>query len=103
MANAPTKQSHSAKNSAVERPLIPHNYQHPAALAIIYISIIVFFHAMVFDGKVFQSSDSLPVWETFLKEVQNKGDSVAISNPYLFCGMPGYAAFKCPPFRSPSM
>ncbi|MFZ1979103.1 MAG: hypothetical protein WAV76_14205, partial [Bacteroidota bacterium] len=99
MANATIKHARSGKYTAAERPLIPNKYQHPAAIAIIYISILIFFHAMVFDGKVYQSSDSLPVWETFMKEVQQEG-SIALWNPYLFCGMPGYAALMYPVVQS---
>jgi hypothetical protein len=85
----------SSKHTTVERSVIPNKYQHLAAIAIIYLSILIFFHAMVFDGKVYQSSDSLPVWDTFEKEVQQEG-TVALWNPYLFCGMPGYAALMYP-------
>ena len=99
MANAPIKQARSARYTAAKQPIIPNKYQHPVAIAIIYLSILIFFHAMVFDGKVYQSSDSLPVWKTFLEEAQQEG-SVPLWNPYLFCGMPGYAALMYPVVQS---
>ncbi|HVN49171.1 MAG TPA: YfhO family protein [Bacteroidota bacterium] len=95
MATTTAKQSGLSKHSAVEHDLIPEKYQHATAIAIIYVSILIFFYAMVFEGKVYQSSDSLPVWDTFLHQVEQEG-AVALWNPYLFCGMPGYAALMYP-------
>ncbi len=35
----------------VEHPIIPPKYQHPVAIAIIYLSLLIFFHSIIFDGK----------------------------------------------------
>jgi hypothetical protein len=84
-----------AKKNVAEREIIPQKYQHPLAIGIIYVSILIFFYAMVFEGKVYQEADSLPVWDSFSKQVQHEG-SLPLWNPYLFCGMPGYASLSYP-------
>jgi hypothetical protein len=95
MAKNIKEQTHSTKTTTENRQLIPLKFQHFAAIAVIYLSIIIFFSAMVFDGKTYVTSDSIPTWKTFLSDAQIEG-SPALWNPYIFCGFPGYAALSYP-------
>jgi hypothetical protein len=76
-----------------EHVVIPPKYQHAAALGILYLSLLVFFHSIVFDGKTYESPDSIAShsWETLSKDAQADG-VFPLWNPYIFCGMPGYAS-----------
>ena len=44
---------------AEARPLIPQKYQHYAAVGVILLALVIFFHDVVFSGKVFFASDNL--------------------------------------------
>jgi len=76
-----------------DTPLIPSKYQHAAAIAVIFVSLIVFFHEIVFEGKVFQGADTIASksFETYLNDAKAQG-IFPLWNPYIFCGMPGYAS-----------
>jgi hypothetical protein len=80
---------------AAEHHIIPPKYQHPVAIAIIYLSLLLFFHSIIFDGKSYQSADSIAShsWETLSKDAQVEG-IFPLWNPYIFCGMPGYASLS---------
>lgn len=73
--------------------LIPPKFQHAAAIATIFLSLIFFFHEIVFEGKVFVAADNIAgkSFETFLKDADEQG-IFPLWNPYIFCGMPGYAS-----------
>ena len=77
----------------VEHPIIPPKYQHPVAIAIIYLSLLIFFHSIIFDGKSYQGADSIAShsWDTLYKDAKAEG-IIPLWNPYIFCGMPGYAS-----------
>ncbi len=79
--------------TTVEHPIVPPKYQHPVAIAIIYLSLLLFFHSIIFDGKSYQGADSIAShsWDTLYKDAKAEG-IVPLWNPYIFCGMPGYAS-----------
>ena len=84
----PTKQTN-------DTPIIPLKYQHTAAIAVIFLSLIVFFHEIVFEGKVFVAADNIASrsFETLVKDAEKEG-VFPLWNPYIFCGMPGYASLS---------
>ena len=79
--------------TTTEHPIVPPKYQHPIAIAIIYLSLLIFFHSIIFDGKSYQGADSIAShsWETLYKDAKTEG-IIPLWNPYIFCGMPGYAS-----------
>jgi hypothetical protein len=93
MAKNIKEQARTPKPTRVDQPLIPPKYQHAAAMALIYISLLVFFHSIIFDGKTYQSADTIAShsWETIYKDAKAQG-IFPLWNPYIFCGMPGYAS-----------
>jgi hypothetical protein len=93
MAKNIKEQTRTPKPSHVGQPLIPPKYQHAAAMVLIYASLLVFFHAIIFDGKTYQSADTIAShsWETIYKDAKAQG-IFPLWNPYIFCGMPGYAS-----------
>jgi hypothetical protein len=93
MAKNAKEQTRSIKATAADRPLIPLKLQHPAAMAFLYLCLLIFFHSIIFDGKSYQSADTIAShsWETLLKDAKAEG-IYPLWNPYIFCGMPGYAS-----------
>jgi hypothetical protein len=93
MAKNAKEQTHSIKVAAADHPLIPLKLQHPAAMFFLYLCLLIFFHSIVFDGKTYQGADTIAShsWETLLKDAQAEG-IYPLWNPYIFCGMPGYAS-----------
>ena len=93
MAKNVREQARTPKPAHVEHPLIPPKYQHLAAIVLIYVSLLVFFHSIIFDGKTYQSADTMAShsWETLYKDADAQG-IFPLWNPYIFCGMPGYAS-----------
>jgi hypothetical protein len=74
-------------------PIIPQKYQHAAAIGIIILSLIIFFHELVFDGKVFLAADNIASksFQTLVADAEQQ-DIFPLWNPYIFGGMPGYAS-----------
>ena len=93
MAKNVREQARTPKPARVEHSLIPPKYQHIAAMVLIYVSLLVFFHSIIFDGKTYQSADTIAShsWETLYKDAKAEG-IFPLWNPYIFCGMPGYAS-----------
>ena len=93
MAKNVREQVRTPKVAHAEHPLIPPKYQHFAAIVLIYISLLVFFHSIIFDGKTYQSADTIAShsWETLYRDAKTEG-IFPLWNPYIFCGMPGYAS-----------
>jgi len=100
MAKQIKDQDRTTQSSATGEFIIPLKYQHAAALACIYVSILVFFHALVFDDKTYQSVDSIAAhsWDTFRTVSEAKG-IIPLWNPYIFGGMPGFASMTYPVAR----
>ena len=93
MAKKTKEQSRTSKTVHTERPLIPPKYQHLAAIVLIYVSLLVFFYSIIFDGKTYQSADTIAShsWETLYNDARAEG-IFPLWNPFIFCGMPGYAS-----------
>jgi hypothetical protein len=93
MAKNVKEQTRGVKATTADHPLIPLKFQHPAAMLFLYLCLLIFFHSIVFDGKTYQSADTIAShsWETLLKDAQADG-IYPLWNPYIFCGMPGYAS-----------
>jgi len=98
MAKNVKEQNRSIKTAAEDRPLIPLKFQHPAAMFFLYLCLLIFFHSIVFDGKTYQGADTIAShsWETLLKDADSVG-IYPLWNPYIFCGMPGYASLTFSP------
>jgi len=98
MAKNAKEQTRNIKAMAVKHSIIPPRYQHLAAIGFIYVCLLVFFHSIIFEGKTYQSVDSIAShsWETLLKDAQTDG-IYPLWNPYIFCGMPGYASLTLTP------
>jgi hypothetical protein len=94
MAKKVREQIRNPKTTA-EHPIIPPKYQHAAAVAVLFLSIIIFFAPIVFNGKIFVSVDSIGShsWETLQLDAKEQG-IFPLWNPYIFCGMPGYASLS---------
>jgi hypothetical protein len=88
------EQTHNPKIATSDRTIIPPKYQHAAAIGIIYICLLIFFHSIIFGGKTYQSADTIAShsWDTLYKDAETAG-IFPLWNPYIFCGMPGYASF----------
>jgi hypothetical protein len=72
---------------------IPQQYQHPAAIALILLGLLVFFYPVVFEGKTFTGADSIAsksFW-TMRDDAEEQG-IFRLWNPYIFCGMPSYGS-----------
>lgn len=93
MAKNIKEQTRQVKSIPEERTIIPLKFQHPAAMAVIYVCLLIFFHAIVFEGKTYQSVDSIAShsWETLTNDARTEG-IFPLWNPYIFCGMPGFAS-----------
>lgn len=90
----PPKKERTPKHSPQQDALIiPERFQHPAAILVLVLSLLVFFHQAVFNGRVFVSGDSVAgqSWKTMIEDADKQG-TVPLWNPYIFCGMPGVAS-----------
>jgi hypothetical protein len=69
--------------------------QHLLAAALLFIALVLFFHDAVFNGKDFSSGDTVASrsLETFVNDAHDQG-IFPLWNPYIFCGMPAYAALS---------
>ncbi|MEW5798495.1 MAG: YfhO family protein [Bacteroidota bacterium] len=82
-----------SQKQQTETPLIPAKFQHPAAVLAILLSLVVFFNEVVFEGKVFVAADNIASksFQTLVSDAEQQG-IFPLWNPYIFCGMPGYAS-----------
>jgi len=89
---ATIKKEKPAKSSQ-DSPIIPLKYQHIASIAVIFLSLIIFFNELVFEGKVFVAADNIASksFQTLVGDAEQQG-IFPLWNPYIFCGMPGYAS-----------
>lgn len=87
------KERSGGRHAAGDSPLIPPRFQHPAALAILFLSIIVFFAPLIFGGKTYFDVDTEAsrAFETFVADAAKEG-VFPLWNPYIFCGMPSYGS-----------
>lgn len=75
--------------------LIPEKYRHLVSIAVIFILLPLFLNEVVFNGKVFVSGDTVAArsFETLIDDAKTEG-IFPLWNPYIFCGMPGYASLS---------
>lgn len=75
--------------------MLNYRYRHLVAIGVLFASLIGFFHEVVFDGKVFVAADTVASksFETLVKDAEQQG-IFPLWNPYIFCGMPGYASLS---------
>ena len=78
-----------AQASGSEHDFIPERFQHPAAILLLLLSLLLFFNEIFFDGKAFldvanPASHSV---DTFLTDAKAAG-VFPLWIPYIFCGMP---------------
>jgi hypothetical protein len=96
-----TKKETSSKSTAGRKEsvrdftfnVIPEKYQTPVFLGVILILILIFFNAGLFGGKVFSSADNIASnsFNTYLSDAKKDG-IFPLWVPYIFCGMPSFAA-----------
>ncbi len=99
MTAMPKEKSNPARDGG-EKELIPRKYQHAAAVALLAVSIIIFFYEIVFEGKTFLASDSLAShsFDTLLHDAKEQG-IFPLWNPYIFAGMPAYGSLSVTGYR----
>jgi hypothetical protein len=87
------KERSGGRHAASDSPLIPERYQHVVALALLLLSIIVFFWPVIFQGKTYYDVDVIATrsFDTFLDDAKREG-IFPLWNPYIFCGMPSYGS-----------
>ncbi|MHB1049004.1 MAG: YfhO family protein [Bacteroidota bacterium] len=88
-----TEKKENNSKQKIGSPLIPYKYQHAASIVVIFLSLIVFFHEVVLESRVFVAADTIASksFETLINDAEQQG-SFPLWNPYIFCGMPGYAS-----------
>ncbi|MBI3786669.1 MAG: hypothetical protein HY276_00265 [Ignavibacteriales bacterium] len=59
MSKAHKERTGQAQQANIDIPFIPARYQHGAALAILLLSLVVFFYPIVFNGKTFLDVDTI--------------------------------------------
>src|SRR5438128_1254848 len=94
--NVQTKTVKSAPKKEISRStfnIIPEKYQSVVYIAISLLLLIIFFNSGIFGNKVFSSADNIASgsFDTFLKDADKAG-TFALWIPYIFCGMPSFAA-----------
>jgi hypothetical protein len=95
MSKTAKERPNAARSGPVrdEAPFIPVKYQHLAAIGVLFLSLVIFFSQIIFNGKTFLGADTIAShsWDTILKEASAKG-VFPLWDPYIFCGFPGYAS-----------
>ncbi|MCX7984587.1 MAG: YfhO family protein [Bacteroidetes bacterium] len=74
---------------------IPTKYHHIAVCVLLTLSLMIFFREVVFQNKTFIAADTIAgkSFETLMKDAESQG-IFPLWNPYIFCGMPGYASLS---------
>ncbi|MBI3578194.1 MAG: hypothetical protein HY089_02130, partial [Ignavibacteriales bacterium] len=93
MSKAHKERPGQAQQANIDIPFIPARYQHAAALAILLLSLVVFFYPIVFNGKTFFVFYTIAShsFDTLLADAKAQG-IFPLWNPYIFCGMPAYGS-----------
>lgn len=76
-----------------EHNFIPERFQHPAAILLLLLSLLLFFNEIFVGGKAFLDVDNIAShsFDTFLADAKAAG-VFPLWNPYIFCGMPAYGS-----------
>lgn len=74
---------------------VPLKYQHLIAAGLLILSLMFFFREVIFLNKTFIAADTIAgkSFETLMKDAEAQG-IFPLWNPYIFCGMPGYASLS---------
>ncbi|GJQ21916.1 MAG: hypothetical protein HBSIN02_22710 [Bacteroidia bacterium] len=93
MTEKKTQRERSAGKSIEPAPAIPERLQTPAAIAMLLVSLVMFFQEVIFQPKSFYSPDTVASmsFQTLIRDAEEQG-IFPLWNPYIFCGMPGYAS-----------
>ncbi len=88
-----TSKKEKSSKKVQETSIIPPKYQHGVSILVLLISLIVFFHELVLDGKVFLAADNIASksFQTMVADAEEQ-QIFPLWNPYIFAGMPGYAS-----------
>src|SRR5512136_1504286 len=83
------------QSNGQEKSFIPERYQHWVAIGLLLLSLIVFFHETIFSGKTYTHPDTIASrsWDKIMEQADQQG-FFPLWNPYIFCGMPGYASLS---------
>lgn len=81
------------QGSAADQSFIPERFQHPAAILLLLLSLLLFFNEIFFGGKSFLDVDNIAShsFDTLLSDAKNAG-IFPLWNPYIFGGMPAYGS-----------
>lgn len=76
-----------------EHNFIPERFQHPAAILLLLLSLLLFLNEIFFGGKAFLDVDNIAShsFDTLLSDAKGAG-IFPLWNPYIFCGMPAYGS-----------
>ena len=80
------------KQETKSKPLVPEKYQDAVFILLLVLSVFIFFWKAI-SGGGFDASDNIASlsFTNYLKEANNSGD-FPLWMPYIFGGMPNYAA-----------
>ena len=69
------KERTGGRQTAGDTPLIPERFQHFAAIALLFLSLVIFFNQLIFGGKMFADVDILASrsFDTFLSDAKQAG------------------------------
>lgn len=73
---------------------VSEKFRSPAWIAVLLLSLVIFFGGVIFGGQYFASNDNIS-WESYrpyLNQMAEEGQSPQWM-PYIFSGMPGVAAY----------
>ncbi|MEX0602425.1 MAG: hypothetical protein WD295_03730, partial [Bacteroidota bacterium] len=72
---------------------LPLKFQHPLAMVLLFIGLLVFYRGVIFEDQSFLPPDTIASlsFQTLVKDADEAG-IFPLWNPYIFCGMPGYAS-----------
>jgi hypothetical protein len=87
------KERTGGRQAVGETPLIPERYQHIVAVALLFLSLVVFFNQVIFGGKTYSDVDIVASrsFDTLINDAKQEG-VFPLWNPYIFCGMPAYGS-----------
>ena len=74
--------------------IVPEKARTPLAIAVIFISLLIFFNGVLGSDKAFKAEDNVASESIlpYLKAAQSAGRSVPQWIPNIFCGMPSFAS-----------
>lgn len=88
-----SRQAQKGTTTTSATAIIPEKYRDSAYILALIVSIIIFLSPVLFSGGSFSSSDNIASksFTTYLQQAKESGE-FAQWNPYIFSGLPSYAA-----------